>query len=132
MDGLFAAKKILFELYIQDIMSMSMNLLFELCLVVRRSLFNKGTAFLASRCVETLRIDGYSKLSLSTYETLAVFRRLMKNGSPMAMARIHTSVETYSFKCAAGLNTLVVEYLLKEKRHMTGEATNFKAREKLV
>ena len=45
------------------------------------------------------------------------------------MGKIHSSIDTYSYKCAAGLKTLLVEYLLKQNRHMTGEEKNPKTRE---
>ena len=46
------------------------------------------------------------------------------------MERAHSSIDTYSYKCAAGLKTLLVEYLLMQNRHMTGEEKNPKTREK--
>ena len=40
------------------------------------------------------------------------------------MGKTYTSIDTYSYKCAAGLKTLLVEYLLMQNRHMTGEEKN--------
>ena len=37
----------------------------------------------------------------------------------MAMARAQTSLETYSYKCAEGLEALLVEYLLMQNRYLT-------------
>ena len=37
------------------------------------------------------------------------------------MGRTHSSIDTYSYKCAAGLKTPLVQYLLMQKRHLTGE-----------
>ena len=51
-----------------------------------------------SRGVETLRIDGYLTLTLSTHGNLAAFRRLMKYVDPMSMARAHPNIEAYSYK----------------------------------
>ena len=82
-----------------------------------------------SRGVETLRIDGYLALVLLTHGELVSFHRLMKNGEPLSMGTTHSSIDTYSYKCAAGLKTLLVEYLLMQNRHMTGEEKNPKTRE---
>ena len=35
------------------------------------------------------------------------------------MGKTHSSIDIYSYKCAAGLKTLLVEYLLMQNRHMT-------------
>ena len=45
------------------------------------------------------------------------------------MGKTHSSIDTYSYKCAAGLKTLLVEYLLMQNRHMTGEEKNPKTRD---
>ena len=45
------------------------------------------------------------------------------------MGKTHSSVDTYWYKCAAGLKTLLVEYLLMQNRHMTGEEKNPKTRD---
>ena len=44
------------------------------------------------------------------------------------MGKTHSSIDTYSYNCAAGLKTLLVEYLLMQNRHMTGEEKNPKTR----
>ena len=50
-------------------------------------------------------------------------------GSPCRWGKTHSSIDTYSYKCAAGLKTLLVEYLLMQNRHMTGEEKNPKTRD---
>ena len=45
------------------------------------------------------------------------------------MRKVHSSIDTYSYKCAAGLKTLLVQYLMMQNRHMTGEEKNPKTRE---
>ena len=47
------------------------------------------------------------------------------------MRKAHPSLETYSYKCAAGLKTLLVEYLLMQNRHLTGEERSAKTREEV-
>ena len=47
------------------------------------------------------------------------------------MGKTHPSTETYSYKCTAGLKTLLVEYLLMQNRYLTGEERNLKTREEL-
>ena len=42
-----------------------------------------------------------------------------------------TRLETDSNKCAAGLKTLLVEYLLMQNRHLTGEERSAKTREEV-
>ena len=61
-----------------------------------------------SRGVETLRIDIYLTLSLLTHRNLAVFHHLMRYVDPMAIAEAHQSLEFYSYKCGAGLKSLLV------------------------
>ena len=73
------------------------------------------------RGVETLPIDGYLTLVLVTHGDLTAFHRLMKYGQPLSMRKTHTIVETYSYKCAAGLKTLLVVFLLMQNRHLTIE-----------
>ena len=74
-----------------------------------------------SRGVEMLRIDGYLALVVLTHGELMSFHRLMKYGEPLSMGKTHSSIHTYSYKCASGLKTLLVEYLLMQSRLMTGE-----------
>ena len=45
------------------------------------------------------------------------------------MGKTHSKIETSSYKCAAGLKTLLVQYLMMQNRHMTGEEKNPKSRE---
>ena len=86
MDRLFSAGKKIFEAFIQD-----------------------GPAFLLSRCKELLRNDAFLILSLLTHGNLAVFHRLMKYEDPIATAQVHPTIQTCSYKCAAGLKTLLVD-----------------------
>ena len=44
------------------------------------------------------------------------------------MGKVHSSIDTYSYKCAAGLKTLLVQYLMMQNRHMTGEEKNPKSK----
>ena len=129
MAGVFCAKETIFGAFVQELLSMPISLLLALYLVYPRYLFNMGPAYMFSRGVETLRIDGYLALVLLTYGKLVSFHRLMKYGEPLSMERAHSSIDTYSYKCAAGLKTLLVEYLLMQNRHMTGEEKNPKTRE---
>ena len=81
---------------------MPISLLLALYLVYPRYLFNMGPAYMFSRGVDTLRIDGYLTLVLLTHGELVSFHRLMKYGEPLSMGRTHSSIDTYSYKCAAG------------------------------
>ena len=47
------------------------------------------------------------------------------------MIKAQPSPETYSYKCAAGLKTLLVEYPLMQNRHLTGEVRSAKTREEV-
>ena len=129
MAGVFSAKETIFGAFVQEILSMLLSFLLALYLVYPRYLFNMGPAYMFSRGVETLRIDGYLALVLLTHGELVSFHRLMKYGEPLSMGKTHSSIDTYSYKCAAGLKTLLVEYLLMQNRHMTGEEKNPKTRE---
>ena len=80
-----------------------------------------GPAYMFSRGVKTLRIDGYLALVLLTHRELVTFHRLTRNGEPLSMGKPHSSIDTYSYKFAAGLKKLLVEYLLMQIRHMTSE-----------
>ena len=88
-----------------------------------------GPAYMFSRGVETLRIDGYLTLVLLTHGELVAFHRLMKYGEPLSMGNTHPSTETYSYKFTAGLNALLVEYLVMQNRYLTGEERKLKTRE---
>ena len=87
-----------------------------------------GPAYMFSRGVET-RIDVYLTLVLWTHVELTAYHRLMKYGEPLSMGKAHPSTETYSYKCKAGLKTLLVEYLLMQNRYLTGEEKNTKTKE---
>ena len=129
MAGVFCAKETIFGAFVQELLNMPKSLLLALYLVYPRYLFNMGPAYMFSRGVETLRIDGYLALVLLTHGELVSFHRLMKYGEPLSMEKTHSSIDTYSYKCAVGLKTLLVEYLLMQNRHMTGEEKNPKTRE---
>ena len=88
-----------------------------------------GPVYMFSRGVETLQIDGYLALVLLTHGELVSFYRLMKYGELLSMGKIHSSIDTFSYKCATGLKTLLVEYLLIQDRHMTVEEKNLKMRD---
>ena len=129
MAKVFYAKDTIFEAFVQELLNMPINLLLALYLVYPRYLFNMGPAYMFSRGVETLRIGGYLTLVLLTHGELVAFHRLMKYGEPLSMRKTHPSVDTYSYKCAAGLKTLLVEYLLMQYRHLAGEERNPKTRD---
>ena len=121
MTGVFCAKESIFGALVQELLSMPISLLLALYLVYPRYLFNLGPAYMFSRGVETHRNDWYLALVLLTHGTLVSFHRLMKYGEPLSMGKTNSSIDTYSCKCAAELKTLLVEYLLKQNRHMIGE-----------
>ena len=121
MTKVFYLKDTIFEAFVQEVLNMPINLLLSLYLVYPRYLFNMGPAYMYSRGVETLRIDGYLTLVLLTHGELVAFHRLIKYGEPLSMVKTHSSVETYSYKCTAGLKTLLVEYLLMQNRYLTGK-----------
>ena len=56
-----------------------------------------GPAYMFSRGVHTLQIDGYLALLLLTHGELMSFHRLMKYGEPLSMGRTHSSIDTYSY-----------------------------------
>ena len=114
MARVFYAKDTIFEAFVQELLNMPINLLLALYLVYPRCLFNLGRAYMFSRGVDTLRIDGYLTLVHSTHGELVAFHRLMKYGEPLSMGKTHSSTETYPYKCTAGLKTLLVEYLLMQ------------------
>ena len=129
MAGVFSAKETIFGAFVQELLSMPISFLLAIYLLYPRYLFNMSPAYMFSRGVETLRIDGYLALVLLTHGELVSFHRLMKHGEPLSMGKTHSSIDTYSYKCAAGLKTLLVEYLLMQNRHMTGEEKNPKTRD---
>ena len=129
MAGMFGTTATIFGAFVQEILGMPISLLLALYMVYPRYLFNMGPAYMFSRGVETLRVDGYLALVLLTHGELVSFHRLMEYGEPLSMGKVHSSIETYSYKCAAGLKTLLVQYLMMQNRHMTGEEKNPKSRE---
>ena len=129
MAGMFGTTATIFGAFVQEILGMPISLLLALYLVYPRYLFNMGPAYMFSRGVETLRVDGYLALLLLTHGELVSFHRLMEYGEPLSMGRVHSSIETYSYKCAAGLKTLLVQYLMMQNRHMMGEDENPTSRE---
>ena len=129
MAEMFGTKATIFGAFVQEILGMPISLLLAFYLVYPRYLFNMGPAYMFSRGVETLRVDGYLALVLLTHGELVSFHRLMKYGEPLSMGKVHSSIDTYSYKCAAGMKTLLVQYLMMQNRHMTGEEKNPKSRE---
>ena len=129
MAGMFGTTATIFGAFVQEILGMPISLLLALYLVYPRYLFNMGPAYMFSRGVETLRVDGYLALLLLTHGELVSFHRLMEYGEPLSMGRVHSSIETSSYRCAAGLKTLLVQYLMMQNRHMTGEDENPTSRE---
>ena len=73
MDKVFYAGNNIFEAFVQDFLNMPINLLLVLYLVYPRYLFNIGSAYMFSRGVETLWIDGYLTLVLLTHGNLTAF-----------------------------------------------------------
>ena len=82
MAGVFGAKETIFGAFVQEILSMPISLLLALYLVYPRYLFNMGPAYMFSRGVETLRIDGYLGLVLLSHGELVSFHGLTKYGEP--------------------------------------------------
>ena len=64
LNEVFYAGNIIFEAFVQELLSMPINLLLALYLVYPRYLFNMGPAYMFSRGVGKLRIDGYLTLIL--------------------------------------------------------------------
>ena len=124
MARIFYTKVTIFDAFVQELLNMPINLLLALYLVYPRYLFNMGPAYMFSMGVEILRTDGYLKLVLLNHGELTAFHRLMKNGEPLSMGKTRPSGETYSYKCTAGLKTLLVEYLLMQNRYLTEEERN--------
>ena len=87
MAGLFCAKETIFGAFVQEHLNMPMSLLLAIYLVYPRYLFNMGPAYMFSRDVETLWIDGYLALVLLTHGELVSFHRLMKYGEPLSMGK---------------------------------------------
>ena len=131
LDRVFYAGGTILDAFVQLLINMPINILLALCLVYLRYLFNMRRVCMFSRAMETLRIDGYLTLVLLKHGELTAFHRLMKEGKPLSLRKAHPSVENYSYKCAAGLRTLLVECLLMENRYLTGEERNPKTREVL-
>ena len=88
MARVFYAKDTIFEAFVQELLNMPINLLLALYLVYPRYLFNMGPAYMFSRGVETLRIDGYLTLVLLTHGEPVAFHRLMKYGNPCRWGKL--------------------------------------------
>ena len=67
MAEMFGTKATIFGAFVQEILGMPISLLLALYLVYPRYLFNMGPAYMFSRGVETLRVDGYLALVLLTH-----------------------------------------------------------------
>ena len=122
MDKVFYAENTIFEAFVQDLLTITINLLLALYLMY-------PTYLLVG--VETLRTDGFLTLILLTNGNLAVFHRLMKYGESLSVRKAHPSLKTFSYKCAAGLKSLLAEYLLMQNRRLTGEERNPKTKEEM-
>ena len=85
MTGLFNAKETIFGAFVQELLSMPISLLLALYLVYSRYLFNMDPAYMFSRGVETIRIDGYLALVLlmSFHGEVMSFHWLMKYVEPL-------------------------------------------------
>ena len=88
MARVFYAEDTIFDAFVQELLNMPINLLLALYLVYLRYLFNMGPAYIFSRGVETLRIDGYLTLVPLTHRELTAFHRLMKYGEPLSWGRL--------------------------------------------
>ena len=86
--------------------------------------------YLQQRCGDAPNY-GYLTLLLLKHGELTIFHRLMKYGEPVSARKAHLSPDTYSYKCVAGLKTLLVEYLLMQNRHLTGKEKSAKTREEM-
>ena len=106
MAKVFHARNTIFEAFVQELLNMPINHLLALYLVYPRYLFNMGPAYMFSRGVKTIRIDGYLTLVLLTHGELVAFHRLMKYWQPLSMGKTHPSVDTYSYKCTDAKPTL--------------------------
>ena len=133
MARVFYAKDAIFDAFVQELLNMPINLLLALYLVYHRYLFNLGPAYMFSRGVETLGIDGHLTLVLLTHMELMAFHQLMafQYGETLSMGKAHPSAETYSYKCTAGLKTLLVEYLLMQNRITDGRREECPRRQKI-
>ena len=109
MDRVIYAVKTIFEAFGQELLSMPINILLAMYLVYARYLFNMGPAYIFGRGVKTHGIDGYLTLIFLKHGELTTFHRLMKYGESLSVRKAHPNPETYSYKCAAGLKTLLVE-----------------------
>ena len=85
MAKVFHARDTIFEAYVQELLNVLINLLLALYLVYPRYLFKMGPAYMLSRGVETIQIDGYLTLVLLTRGELVAFHRLMKYGEPLSI-----------------------------------------------
>ena len=94
LKEVFYAGNTIFEAFVQELLSMPINLLLALYLVYPRYLFKMVPAYMFSMGVGTFRIDGYLTLILLTHGELMVFHRLMKYGEPLSVRKAHPSMET--------------------------------------
>ena len=82
MPRLFYARDTIFDAFVLELLHMPINLSLALYLVYPRYLLNMGPAYMFSRGVEILRIDGYLTLVLLTHGEPTAFHRSMKYGEP--------------------------------------------------
>ena len=62
--------------------------------------------YLQQRCGDAPNY-GYLTLLLLKHGELTIFHRLMKYGEPVSARKAHLSPDTYSYKCVAGLKTML-------------------------
>ena len=105
LNKVFYTGDTIFEAFVQELLNMPINLLLAVYLVYLRYLFNM--------------------------EELTAFRRLMRYGESLSVRKAHPIVVTYWYKCAAGLKTLLAEYLLMQNWYLTGEERKPKTREEV-
>ena len=132
MDKVFYAGNTIFEVFVQEFLSMPINLLLALYLVYPRYVFTMGPAYMFNRGMETLRFDGYLTSILLTHGELVTFHRLMKYGEHLSVRKADPTPETCSHNCAAQLKTLPLEYILMQNRYLTGEERSAKTREEVM
>ena len=84
MAGIFGTTATIFGAFVQEILGMPVSLLLALYLGLPQILVQHGPAYMFSRGVETLRVDGYLALVLLTHGELVSFHRLMEYGEPLS------------------------------------------------
>ena len=122
MDKEFYAGNAIFGAFVQELLSMPINLLLAYYFVY------PGTC---STWAQHICLAEALRRSKLTHGELTTFHRLMKYGKSLSARKAHPIPGTYSYKCAAGLKTLLLEYLLMQNRYLTGEERTAKTREEV-